>query len=391
MIDRGCSPQQIRGRALAEFGRRALLHDDLDAILQEACLQVAQGVGVPIAKIAVKLDHSDDLLLKDCVGLPTYLAMAGVTKVPGGKGSAVGYTLLVDAPVISDVDTETRFEPSEVVRRSGVKTSANVVLWVEGKPYGALEADSTVEWKVTDDDIDFLRNYESLVSAAIQKHNSTTKLRLLHQERQVLLNEIFHRIKNLLANVLAIARRTATHSKNLQEFSSAFEGRIGALSRAHDLLLTAPDQPGQLRELLALEFKAKALEEGKQFHISGPDLLCEPKTMQILALLVFELATNAVKYGALSRFATPAARIDVSWTVDRTKNEVSFRWREKGVALQKSTRRGFGSELISREVPQMLSGDAEILTHDDGIECVLRFPLPEASGVLSIPLQPADF
>lgn len=372
--------QRDREEALAAFGRRALLHHDLNKILNEACVQVVAGLRVPIAKIAIRREHSNDLTLESCVGLSPELAIPGKTIVPGGKGSAMGYALETGGPVISAVETETRFEPSELVRQSGVKMSVNVILWVESKPYGSLEADSTADWSATEDDVNFLQNYANLVAAAIEKQKAEMKLASMLQERQVLLNEIFHRIKNLLANVLAIARRTAAHSRDLDEFSSAFEGRISALSRAHDLLLTAPDQPAQLRELLALEFKAKGLTEGSQFTVEGPDLLCEPRTIQALALLVFELATNAVKYGALSQFGSADSQINVSWSINDESNAVQFRWRESGVAMQNTTRRGFGSELISRVVPQMLSGEASLTRHHDGVEWVVTFPLPDTTG-----------
>jgi two-component sensor histidine kinase len=377
--------ERRRQKALADFGRQALLSRNLDAVYEDACVCVARGLGVEIAKIAVIQDDSDLLVLKGLVGLPERLARIGETKVPGGKNSAIGYAMELGRPVISDIATETRFDPSELVRKSGVRISANVVLWVDGKPYGGLEADSLAPWHATEADTDFLETYANLVSAAIQQQLFAGKVQTMLQERQVLLNEIFHRIKNLLANVLAIARRTASNSVTVEDFSKAFEGRIAALSRAHDLLLTALDQPAHLRDLLRLEFQAKGLVEGEQFEIQGPDLLCEPKAIQVLALLVFELATNAVKYGALSTFASPGPRIKVEWSVDA--GVVEFRWREHGVAMQASSRIGFGSELIGKIVPRMLSGRTEVNRHDDGIECLATFPLPRASGVLSAPLQ----
>src|SRR4051812_38062636 len=131
-----------RQQALANFGHHALKSRDLDSILNEACQQVAHGLSVPMAKIAVVMSGRDDLLLKASYGIPPEAAVSGVTIIPGGKGSALGYALLVGAPVLSNIDTETRFEPSEVVIKSGAKSSANVVIWAGDDPYGSLEADS---------------------------------------------------------------------------------------------------------------------------------------------------------------------------------------------------------------------------------------------------------
>jgi hypothetical protein len=136
-----------RQRALAEFGLFALRSSDINDVLQEACKQVARGLDVPIAKLAV-LQESGDLLLRGAVGLAEF-AVVGETILPGGTKSALGYGLLARAPVVSVVDEERRFDPSDLVRRSGVKVSANVVIWIDGQPFAGLEADSKTDWNVT--------------------------------------------------------------------------------------------------------------------------------------------------------------------------------------------------------------------------------------------------
>jgi GAF domain-containing protein len=120
----GWSEQQD---ALAEFGQFALSSLDLDLILQRACELVARGLQAPVAKILQTLPGSDDLLIRAAVGLPPG-TVAGVTTVPGGRGSAAGYALLEGEPIISHIPTEIRFEVSEVVRRSNVVVSANVLI-----------------------------------------------------------------------------------------------------------------------------------------------------------------------------------------------------------------------------------------------------------------------
>jgi two-component sensor histidine kinase len=370
-------PWPARQRAIARFATEALRSRNFDLLVHEACMNVAAGLGVPMAKLAILKPESEELLLRAQVGLPADVGIPGQTVLPGGAGSAMGYCLQTGAPVISDVDTETRFEPSEVVRRSGVKISANVVIWVDGRPYGCLEADATQPWRVTEADIDFLQTFADLVSAAIERNLLSGQIETLAHEREILLNEVFHRIKNLLANVSAIARRTIKYSASLPEFHSAFEGRIQALARAHDLLLTQSGRPARLRELLELEFSAKALRKGREFQLEGPDILCSPRTIQMLALLVFELATNAVKHGALSENATPQASIHVRWRVEEgnAKASLVLSWRERGVKSPAMKQRGFGSELVERLVPQMLGGTARLDMHNDGIECLIVFPL----------------
>ena len=365
-----------RQRALAEFATCALRGDGED-LLQRACEHVAQGLGVPIAKAALLREESSDLVLAAHVGLDG-LVEPGRTVIPGGRDSALGYSLEIGEPVSSDIPTETRFKASEIVLRSGVRTSINVVMWVGGKPYGGLEADSREPMQPTQYEIDFLQTYADLVAAAIERTLIAQRLDALSREREVLLQEIFHRNKNMLANILAISRRTARHSENFKEYLEAFEGRIHALSRAHDLLLGAPTTPALLRELLEIEFRAKGVESSPNFRIEGPDLICSARAIQALALLVFELATNALKYGALSKSARPDAGIRVGWNVEKKdgKPQVHFVWREHGMgALPPVNRRGFGSELLERLVPGMLDGKAVLSMHEDGIEYILDFAM----------------
>jgi two-component sensor histidine kinase len=379
-----------RQRAIAHFATEALRGREFEKLARDACTYVAAGLGVPMAKLGTVLSGSDDLLLRAEVGLPKGLAAPDRTLLPGGPGSAMGYCVQAGAPVISDIDKETRFDPSELVRRAGVKISANVVIWVDGRPYGCLEADSSGPWQVSQPDIDFLQTFADLVSAAIERSLLLDRVERLANERQILLNEVFHRIKNLLANVGAIARRTVKYSENLAEFQGSFEARIQALARAHDLLVTESGRPARLRELLELEFNAKALRQGREFQLEGPEILCGPRTIQMLALLVFELATNAVKYGALSAKASSSAAIHVRWRVEEAQPSPTLilSWRETGVEMPERKRRGFGSDLLERLVPQMLGGSARLDIHEDGIECVIRFPLLDDQNFTLAPLSP---
>jgi two-component sensor histidine kinase len=390
IVEHGNWPE--RQRAIVEFATEALRGHDVKRLIEQACVQTAAGLGVSIAKLGTIQPDSDDLLLRAEVGLPAGLAWPDRTLLPGGAGSAMGYCLHVGAPVVCDVETETRFDPSDLVRRSGVKISANVVLWVENRPYGCLEADSRVPWQVSEADIDFLQTFANLVSAAIERTLLAERVERLAQQREILLREVFHRIKNLLANVVAIARRTVRYSSSLPEFQASFEGRVEALARAHDLLISDWGQPARLRELLELEFGAKEMREGKDFRLEGPDIQCDPRTIQMLALLVFELATNAVKHGALSPNASPAASIHVRWRIDESEARPLLRltWRESGVKPPKAGRRGFGSELIEKLVTQLLGGTARLDMHADGIECAITFPLTDDRQFLAFDHGSAD-
>src|SRR5690606_25284780 len=125
------------------------------------------------------------------------LARPGETRVPGGKGSAAGYALLIRQPVISHVETETRFSISELVRRSNVRTSANAPIPLAEGKFGVLEVDSMDERECSRDDTDFLRSYANMIGAAVERQRAGSTVRNLMKELQ-------HRVKNDLQIVTAM-------------------------------------------------------------------------------------------------------------------------------------------------------------------------------------------
>jgi GAF domain-containing protein len=207
---RAWSEQQA---ALAEFGLVALRSQDLDAILQRACELVARGLRAPIAKVLEALPGRNELLLRAAVGVPSDVATAGTTTVPGGHGSAAGYIMLADKPVISHVPTETRFEPSEVVRRTDVVVSLNVLILCEDRAYGTLEVDCQEEREFTTDNINFLQTYANLLGAAVDRHRAHHQLAAAAAERAVLLRELQHRAQNDMAVVTSFLRMEARRAK----------------------------------------------------------------------------------------------------------------------------------------------------------------------------------
>ena len=134
-----------------------------------------------------------------------------------------------------------------------------------------------------------------------------------------------------------------------------------------------------MSELLAQELMAHGAIEGENLAQHGPELLISAKQAQALSMAFHELATNAVKHGALSG---DNGHIDISWTteVSGEKNQLRIRWRESGVTIEhEPVRRGFGSDILERSIPHLLRGTFERTLHRDGIECVIVCPL-QAGG-----------
>jgi PAS domain S-box-containing protein len=187
--------------------------------------------------------------------------------------------------------------------------------------------------------------------------------------QQVLTHELAHRIKNLLAMIAAIASQTL-RSGTLETARDAFLERIRALGNAHDVLLQTQWASASILEVLR---NATAhLPEGR-ITLEGPDLALEPRKALSLALAVNELATNALKYGALS---TPSGMVAISWSQgDRDPTGASpFRWswsEAGGPGVTPPTRRGFGTFLIDRVLASDFDGSVDIDYRSDGLVVTL--------------------
>lgn len=193
---------------------------------------------------------------------------------------------------------------------------------------------------------------------------------------RLLIDELNHRVKNSLAIVQGIAQQSFKDDISPADARRAFEGRLAALSEAHNLLTREQWGHVSMQKIIA---DATAPHGQARFELDGPDLLIIPKTAISLALAIHELATNAVKHGALS---TGAGMVGIRW--QRQESETGPRlwleWREKGgPAVTPPSTRGFGTRMIERGLAAELSGKVNIEFHRSGIVCSVDAPLPEGT------------
>jgi PAS domain S-box-containing protein len=192
---------------------------------------------------------------------------------------------------------------------------------------------------------------------------------------QVLINELNHRVKNTLATVQSFAKQTASRSADISDFMSRFEGRLMALSKAHDRLTRRSWQGTSLSEIVSEEL---ALHGGEQrgLSLSGEDVALSPRHALALSMALHELGTNAIKYGALSR---PQGSIRVEWAVERdnhsTPKRVRLAWSETGgPAPSRDRGSGFGSRLLDAMAVEM-EGEAEREFAPEGLIWRVSFPV----------------
>ena len=201
-----------------------------------------------------------------------------------------------------------------------------------------------------------------------------TERKQAEEAREMLANEMGHRVKNLFAIASALTSISARSTTTSKEMARDLGQRLTALNRAHDLVRPLGHEakrPARLGDLLTVLLAPYADEEGRdsRIRIGAPDLLVGEAAITTLALIVHELATNASKYGALS---TPSGTVDVSCVAG--DDEVVITWSEAGgpPVADKRGAPGFGSQLAARSISDQLGGSIAFDWRTEGVIATLR-------------------
>jgi PAS domain S-box-containing protein len=202
-----------------------------------------------------------------------------------------------------------------------------------------------------------------------------TELRQAEERQVLLLAELDHRVKNMLAVVLSVVMQTRTTAQSLDGFTLALEGRLHAMARTHALLTQSRWEGALLAAIVAEELSPYSAGRGRVM-IDGPELVLRPKAAMALSLACHELATNAAKHGALSR---PDGRVEVRWTIEGQC--VRLTWRESGgPPVAPPTRRGFGIQAIEKILGYEVGGEAAMEFAPTGLVCRIDMPARELAG-----------
>jgi PAS domain S-box-containing protein len=194
---------------------------------------------------------------------------------------------------------------------------------------------------------------------------------------RMLMRELTHRSKNLLAVIQAMARQTARHTGTIETFLDQFGARLQALAMSHDLLVQESWHGASLEELVRSQLGHHLDGNQMQIAVAGPPILLKPEAAQGLGLALHELATNAVKYGALS---TPSGRVAISWQrMKATEGHgVEVVWQEtEGPQVTEPKQRGFGSMVIERHLARSLDSEVALIFNPDGVLCRIIIPITQ--------------
>ncbi len=191
---------------------------------------------------------------------------------------------------------------------------------------------------------------------------------------RLLMRELTHRSKNLLAVIQAMARQTARRAESIEQFTEQFGARLQALATSHDLLIQESWHGALLADLVRSQLGHYLDRETSQISVEGPGVFLKPEAAQNIGLALHELATNAVKYGALS---VPSGHVSITWrwVSETNPKAVEIVWRERGgPKVSPPEQRGFGSVVIERNLAKTLEADVHLAFESEGIECRIVIP-----------------
>ena len=214
------------------------------------------------------------------------------------------------------------------------------------------------------------------VMSQLELRKALAKERADERHRQLLVDELRHRIRNTLSVVQAIVSQSLRNTPDVAEARRSIDARLSAMANAHDLLTRTNWSAASIRQIVEASFQPVAGLPDR-IAVEGPEIDMAPRAALALAMALHELSTNAAKYGALSR---DNGVVSVRWQLgaadEASSAPVELVWHESGgPAVQQPTRRGFGSQLITRILPATMGGTAKVDYLPDGLRWTLRTTL----------------
>ncbi|MHA6287534.1 sensor histidine kinase [Maricaulis sp. CAU 1757] len=350
--------------ALAELGSAALGEESFDDFLQALTDTVSRVLDCPMVKVLQFADDADVLQLKAGVGWND--GLVGKAMVGTERDSQAGYTLLVNDPVVvRDLETETRFSGPLLLRQHKVRSGMSVVIAGVGRrPYGVFGVHAPVLREFEDADRNFLQAVANIISARWRQECAS-------RDHQALLQEMAHRVTNLLQVADSLFRQTFEFSTDIAAAKRTYSARLAAMGRS-----SAAITRGGLDTVSLAELAANALNPfGELIRVSGPDISIKGELAFDLGLIWHELATNSAKYGALK---TLDGQVDLSWDVEGEGEcrMLRLHWRDSSQPAAQSPDNGggFGSKFMAQLVKVKHRGTIKV-SQDTAYHCEIRLPI----------------
>ena len=199
--------------------------------------------------------------------------------------------------------------------------------------------------------------------------------------------EFQHRVRNLVSLIRSIARRSAERATDVDAYLVHFDGRLDAFARTQAMLGGHPEGL-MLEDVVGEELLRQGAREGEGVSVEGPPVRLAPKAAEVLGLALHELATNAVKFGAL---AVPDGRVDLLWSLPPERETLRIEWRESGEVDGEvdgePDYRGFGMEVLTQMLAYELDARVELSFRPTGLACTIELPVGPRSAPLVLPSE----
>lgn len=370
---------QRRRRTLGRLSEATIEAATQSKTLEETCRTLTrllsfQNPDIPFA--ALYLIQSGHAKLGGCSGavqslFPSTVAIGDAD--PWGIGAAATSAapheiLSLERPVESGAWPEPVTQAVSLPLKKADKDQGSV---------GVLVLGVNSRCRLDDAYLEFMHLTSTQFAGTISALQSLEREKREAKTNELLIRELEHRTRNLLAVIHAVSRRTITSSSNLEEYGREFHGRLTALSRVQDLLSREASDQITVGELLKLEIDAVAATECHRIAFDGPPVPLPRAAVQLLALAIHELLTNAVKHGALNG---SGGRVELVWSVANSETIPVLRlnWIETGwqkAASYPVSRKGFGRHLLEQALPAQLDARTEFDISSSGITCTIELPL----------------
>ena len=307
---------------------------------------------------------------------------SGVMRFVAWRGLSDGYRRAVDGhspwtrdtkdprPIcIEDIGSAELPDPLKAtVKSEGIGALAFIPLMAKGELVGKFMTYYEAPHVFSDTEIDLAVNIARQLGFSVERMNAVDAEHRAHARQDLLARELQHRTKNLFSVVQAIVARSFANKRTVQEAETAVRDRLHSLAQTHAMLLDKDWQGADLAEVVRTEMSPYA----DRVSIEGPSLMLTDKAAQNFALAVHELATNAVKYGALSNHT---GRVHINWSVLKPNGyrQFIFRWQEQGGPhVTPPAGKGFGSVVLEQVMAEYFEDPPQIefAAHGVGYEVI---------------------
>lgn len=365
---------------ISKLGLFAIHAHDVPSLADEAVRVAAEGLGSQFAKVLEFLPEENQFLV--CAGVGWKEGVVGTVRIGADLESPAGFALQTGKPVISNhLANDDRFRTPKLLAEHGVMRAANVIIQGEGDAYGVLEADSRSEGKFDDFDLHFLQSLANMLATGIERRRTDERLErsakeneILVGEKDVLLNELNHRVKNNLQVVSSLLSLEASNldDPKAKERFGAVADRVNILSRMHRHLY----ESGKAAEVEFDSYLGELCNGLQAFHVGDAVITFDNQSELValnidraipLALIVNELITNCLKHAFL-----PGQPGTVTVKLQSSDENVIVTVDDNGKGMSAELPPGMGHLLIT-SLARQLNAEVETATQS-GTSVVITAP-----------------